>query len=165
MSEEIIETAEEQKAASDEIFDFSGTYNPKIDEKGRFFVPAKFREILDKDGICTITHGFDGCLWLYSKPVWKDVYGNLKKLSDMRESERQLKRFFLGGAKDCELDKQGRVLIPPDLREFAKIDGEICIVGMGNKIEIWSVMQRAQYESKAVISPEAIAESLDSLVL
>ena len=83
----------------------------------------------------------------------------------MRENERQLKRFFLGGAKDCELDKQGRVLIPPDLREFAGIGNEICVIGMGNKIEIWASEKLTSYDEKATTSPEEIAESLESLVL
>lgn len=145
--------------------EFSGTYTPKIDEKGRFFVPAHFREIFDIHGTCTITHGLDGCLWMYTEPVWKDVLGNLTKLSDIREGERNLKRFFVGGAKECELDKQGRVLIPPELRAFAKINDAVCLVGIGNKIEIWSTSEYGRYEDKFEFSPEAIAEGLDTLPL
>lgn len=145
--------------------DFSGTYTPKLDEKGRFIIPAKFREVFDTDGVCTLTHGLDGCLWLYSKPSWQEVFANLSKLSDIREGERKLKRFFIGGAKECELDKQGRILIPPDLRDFAKINGEICLVGIGNKIEIWSAAEFARYDEKTDVSPEVIAENIEFLTL
>ncbi len=160
-AEEITETSEETVQTPD----FSGTYSPKIDEKGRFFVPAKFRENLEKDGVCTITHGLDGCLWLYSKPVWAGVFANLSKLSDTRKGDRYLKRFFLGGAKECELDKQGRVLIPPELREFAGIDGEIQIVGIGNKIEIWAADSWNGYEENDEFDAEFIAENLEDLKL
>ncbi|MDP4117899.1 MAG: division/cell wall cluster transcriptional repressor MraZ [Bacillota bacterium] len=145
--------------------DFSGTYTPKIDEKGRFFVPSKFRELLDKDAVCTITHGLDGCLWLYSKPVWAEVSLNLSRLSDTNRDDRFLKRYFLGGAKECDMDKQGRVLIPPDLREFAKIGGEIQLVGIGNKIEIWASDSWNGYESNDKFDAEYIAENLDNLKL
>ena len=145
--------------------EFSGTYAPKLDEKGRFIIPAKFREVFDADGVCTLTHGLDGCLWLYSKPVWHEVSANLSKLSDIREGERRLKRYFVGGAKDCELDKQGRILIPPELRDFAKIKGEICLVGIGNKIEIWSAAEFTRYDDERDVSPETIAESIDFLTL
>jgi MraZ protein len=168
-SDEIItnteEAVEKNSGQSYVLQDFSGTYTPKLDEKGRFIIPAKFREVFDNDGVCTITHGLDGCLWLYSKPVWTEVLGNLSRLSDIREGERKLKRFFIGGAKDCELDKQGRILIPPDLREFAKIDGEIRLVGIGNKIEIWAASELGRYDEKPDASPESIAENIDFLTL
>ncbi|MBQ3053711.1 MAG: division/cell wall cluster transcriptional repressor MraZ [Clostridia bacterium] len=144
---------------------FSGTYTPKIDEKGRFFIPGKFRDILDNEGTCTITHGLDGCLWLYSQPVWKKVFANLSKLSDTKKGDRYLKRFFLGGAKECELDKQGRVLIPPDLRAFANIEGDIQLVGVGNKIEIWAQDSWTGYGEDDDLDAEYIAENLEELEL
>ena len=168
-SDEILNNEAEISAGSSKqtyvLPDFSGTYTPKLDEKGRFIIPAKFREVFDNDGVCTITHGLDGCLWLYSKPIWTEVLGNLSKLSDIREGERKLKRFFIGGAKDCELDRQGRILIPSDLREFAKIDGEIRLVGIGNKIEIWAAAELGRYDEKPDASPESIAESIEFLTL
>ena len=169
MSEEKNElSASEQTCNNNESisYRFSGTYYPKIDDKGRFFVPAKFREFIDKDGICYITRGFDGCLWMYCKPEWDIVSDHLDKtLSDMRANERKIKRHFLGNSKECETDKQGRILIPPDLRDYAKIKDEITVVGMGNKIEIWSTALHNSYEDEEDISLEEIAEGLEDLRL
>lgn len=145
---------------------FSGTYYPKMDEKGRFFVPAKFREFIDRDGICFITRGFDGCLWMYCKSEWDKVADHLDKtLSDMRANERKIKRHFLGNSKECETDKQGRILIPQDLRDFANIGDSITLVGMGNKIEIWGTETHNGYETVSTVSPETIAEDLIDLRL
>lgn len=114
---------------------FMGEYNHSIDAKGRIIIPAKFRESLGEEFV--ITHGLDGCLFLYPKIEWEVFLDKLKTLPGTKEA-RQLQRYFLAGAASCELDKQGRVLIPTNLREKVALEKDIVFVGVLNKIEIWA---------------------------
>ncbi len=114
---------------------FTGKHSHSIDAKGRIIVPAKFRENLGESFIVTL--GLDGCLCMYSNDEWDLFLEELKKLPGTREA-RQLKRFFMASAEDCEVDKQGRVLIPTELREAAGLVKDVVSVGNLNKVEIWS---------------------------
>ncbi len=114
---------------------FSGKHSHSIDAKGRIIVPAKFREKLGEQFIITL--GLDGCLCMYSMDEWDLFLEELKKLPGTREA-RQLKRYFMASAEDCEVDKQGRVLLPPELRKEAGIVKDVVSVGNLNKVEIWS---------------------------
>ncbi|HHT97048.1 MAG TPA: division/cell wall cluster transcriptional repressor MraZ [Clostridiales bacterium] len=114
---------------------FMGEYNHSIDIKGRIIVPAKFREDLSEEFVITL--GLDGCLFLYPENEWKEFISNLKTLPGTKEA-RQLQRYFMAGAATCEVDKQGRMLIPALLREKADLEKDVIFVGVLNKIEIWS---------------------------
>ena len=114
---------------------FMGTYDHSIDTKGRVIVPAKFREALGDSFVVTL--GLDGCLFVYPEEEWGDFVKQLKELPGSKEA-RKLQRYFMAGAAPCDVDKQGRVLIPAQLREKAGLEKDIDFVGVMSKIEIWS---------------------------
>lgn len=113
---------------------FMGEYNHTIDAKGRIIVPSKFREALGEEFVVTL--GLDGCLFLYPNEEWQSFVTQLKALPGNKEA-RQLQRYFMAGAATCEVDKQGRILIPAKLREQASLHKDIVFVGVLHKIEIW----------------------------
>lgn len=115
---------------------FMGEYNHTIDAKGRLIVPAKFREILGDNFI--VTKGLDGCLFVYPNDEWTRFEEKLKSLPLTNKNARQFTRFFLAGAAACEVDKQGRILLPQVLREFASLEKDVVLVGVASRIEIWS---------------------------
>ncbi len=114
---------------------FMGEYNHTIDAKGRIIIPSKFREALGDEFV--VTQGLDGCLFVYPNEEWTGFVTQLKNLPGSKEA-RQLQRYFMAGAADCEVDKQGRILIPGKLREQAGLEKDIVFVGVLSKIEIWS---------------------------
>lgn len=114
---------------------FMGTYDHSIDAKGRVIVPAKFREALGDSFV--VTFGLDGCLFVYPEEEWEDFVKQLKELPGSKEA-RKLQRYFMAGAAPCDVDRQGRVLIPSNLRDKAGLDKDIVFVGVMSKIEIWS---------------------------
>lgn len=114
---------------------FMGEYNHTIDAKGRVIVPAKFREALGEEFVVTL--GLDGCLFVYPDDEWQEFVAKLKDLPGNKDA-RQLQRYFMAGAAACEVDKQGRILIPTKLRNHAQLEKEIVFVGVVGKIEIWS---------------------------
>ena len=116
-------------------FMFMGEYNHSIDGKGRIIIPSKFRETLGDEFV--VTQGLDGCLFVYPNDEWMNFVNQLKSLPGTKEA-RQLQRYFMAGAASCEVDKQGRILIPTKLREQAALEKDIVFVGVLNKIEIWS---------------------------
>lgn len=114
---------------------FMGEYYHTIDEKGRIIVPSKFRESLGDSFV--VTQGLDGCLFVYTNEEWECFVAGLKTLPGNKEA-RQLQRYFMAGAVECELDKQGRILLPTKLRQSAGLEKEVVFVGVLSKIEIWS---------------------------
>lgn len=114
---------------------FTGEYEHSIDNKGRIIVPAKYREELGEE--FTVTLGLDGCLFVYPKKEWESFVEKLKNLPGNKEG-RQLQRYFLAGAAACEMDKQGRILIPQKLRDAAGLTKDIVFVGVITKLELWS---------------------------
>ncbi len=114
---------------------FMGEYNHTIDAKGRIIIPSKFREALGDNFVVTL--GLDGCLFVYPNEEWMNFVAQLKSLPGSKEA-RQMQRYFMAGAADCEVDKQGRILIPNKLREQAGLEKDIVFVGVLSKIEIWS---------------------------
>ena len=138
---------------------FMGEYNHTIDAKGRLIVPAKFREILGDNFI--VTKGLDGCLFVYPNDEWTRFEEKLKSLPLTNKNARQFTRFFLAGAAACEVDKQGRILIPPVLREYARLDGEAHIIGMDTNLEIWNT--ELWNEENAKYTPESIADIMEEL--
>jgi len=115
---------------------FMGEYNHTIDAKGRLIIPSKFREVLGDNFV--VTKGLDGCLFVYDNTEWAAFEEKLKALPLMNKESRKFVRFFLAGAAGVEMDKQGRILIPSVLREFAALDKDVVLAGVGGHIEIWS---------------------------
>ncbi len=115
---------------------FKSEYNHTLDPKGRLIVPSKFREELGDSFV--VTKGLDGCLLIYPNATWSVFEEKLRTLPQTKKEVRTLVRYFLAGAADCEVDKQGRILIPGNLRDFASIEKDVVFVGVGEKIEIWS---------------------------
>lgn len=115
---------------------FMGEYNHTVDAKGRLIVPSKFRDQLGDEFV--MTRGLDGCIFVYSSEEWKNTAAKFCEAPQFSKNIRQFKRFFITGAVECQVDKQGRALIPPHLREHAGIEKEIVSAGVVNHIEIWS---------------------------
>lgn len=115
---------------------FMGEYNHTVDTKGRLIIPAKFRESLGDEFV--VTKGLDGCLFIYSQEEWKNIEEKFRNTPLTTRDARKFSRFFFAGAATCELDKQGRILIPAVLREFAGLEKDVVLAGVFNKIEIWS---------------------------
>lgn len=126
---------------------FRGANNINLDEKGRLAVPAKYRQELVEscEGklIMTVDH-IDPCLLLYPIHEWFVIEEKLAKLPSLNKPARILKRLLMGYATDVNMDKNGRLLIPPPLREFAKLDKQIVLIGQGSKFEIWDEARWAQ---------------------
>lgn len=140
---------------------FMGEYNHTIDTKGRLTIPSKFREVLEDDFV--VTKGLDGCLFVYDNTEWSAFEEKLKALPLMDKGARKFVRFFLAGAASVEVDKQGRILIPSVLREFADLDKEVVLVGVGGRIEIWS--KERWEETSEYDDMEDIAEHMSELGL
>lgn len=115
---------------------FMGEYNHTVDAKGRLIVPSKFREQLGDEFV--VTKGLDGCLFVYPNEEWKNIEDKFRNVPLTTKDARKFSRFFFAGAASCEVDKQGRILIPNVLREFAELQKDVVSVGVLNRIEIWS---------------------------
>ncbi len=113
---------------------FTGEYNHSIDAKGRVIVPAKFRELLGDEFV--VTKGLDGCLFAYPTSEWEGIEEKFRTLPSNAQTRRFM-RFFFAGAASCEVDKQGRILIPTNLREHAGLQKDIVSAGVLNRVEIW----------------------------
>lgn len=115
---------------------FMSEYNHTLDTKGRLIIPAKFRETLGEEFV--ISKGMDGCLFVYAGDDWNAFEQKLTSLPLINKEARQFARFFLAGAATVEVDKQGRILLPAHLREFAGLEKDVVLVGVGSRVEIWS---------------------------
>lgn len=115
---------------------FMGEYNHSIDQKGRLIVPSKFREQLGNEFV--VTKGLDGCLFVYSNEEWQRIEDKFREIPLTTKDARKFSRFFFAGAATCEVDKQGRILLPSNLREYAAIEKEVVSVGVLSRVEIWS---------------------------
>lgn len=137
---------------------FMGEYEHNIDEKGRMIIPAKFRDELGSTFV--LTRGLDQCIFGYPLEEWKVLENKLKSLPFTKKDARAFTRFFFSGATECQLDKQGRVNIAPTLRKYAQLEKECTIIGVSNRIEIWSTALWEKYYSDSEDSFGEIAESL-----
>ena len=138
-----------------------GEYEHTIDSKGRLIMPAKLREDMGDKFI--ITKGLDGCLFGFSQTEWNNFEEKLKTLPLTNKNARDFVRFFLSGAMECEVDKQGRFLISSNLREYATLEKETMITGVGTRIEIWNRDKWKKYNSEENISADQIAENMANL--
>jgi MraZ protein len=137
---------------------FMGEYHHSIDNKGRVIVPSKFRDDLGEMFI--ITRGLDQCLFGYPLSEWKLLEEKLKSLPLTKKDARAFTRFFFSGATESELDKQGRINIPGPLMQYAKLEKECVILGVSNRIEIWSKQIWEDYFSQSEESFAVIAENM-----
>ena len=140
---------------------FMGEYSHTIDTKGRLIIPSKFREELGETFV--VTKGLDGCLCVFSDEEWKAFEIKLKSLPLTNKNARQFARFFVAGATPCELDKQGRILLPATLREFAGLEKDVVLTGMLNRIEIWSKEKWNENNSLDDVAMDEIAEQMTDL--
>jgi len=140
---------------------FIGEYQHSLDNKGRIIIPSKFREELGD--VFIMTKGLDNCLFVYPKDEWKVLEDKLKLLPLTRKDARAFVRFFFAGATECELDKQGRILVPSNLREHSKLVKDAVIIGVSNRVEVWSKEQWDLYNDDDDLSYENIAEKMAEL--
>jgi MraZ protein len=137
---------------------FMGEFEHSLDAKGRLTVPVKFRDGLGDAFV--VTRGLDQCLFVYPTSEWQILESKLKALPMTRSDARSFVRFFFSGACECELDKQGRILLPPKLRDYAKLEKDCTLIGVSNRVEIWDTSVWSTYADEAEDSFADIAEKL-----
>ncbi len=138
-----------------------GEFEHSIDTKGRLVLPAKIKDDLGKEFI--VTKGLDGCLFGYSLEEWNKFEEKLKTLPLTNKITRDFVRFFLSGAVEEETDKQGRFLLPANLREYASLTKDAVIIGVGTRIEIWDKKKWNEYNSEENLSVDKIAEKMTEI--
>ena len=136
-----------------------GEYEHTIDAKGRISMPAKLRK--DMGETFVLTKGLDGCLFAFSQNEWMNFETKLKALPLSDKNARNFVRFFVAGATECEIDKQGRFLIPANLRDSATLEKDAVIIGVGTRLEIWNKEIWGQKDEE--ISADEIAENMTML--
>ena len=136
-----------------------GEYEHTLDAKGRISMPAKLRK--DMGETFVVTKGLDGCLFAFSREEWMNFETKLKSLPLSDKNARNFVRFFLAGATECEIDKQGRFLIPANLRLSAKLEKDAVIIGVGTRLEIWNKEDWTAKDDE--ISADEIAENMTEL--
>lgn len=140
---------------------FTGEYKHGVDAKNRLSIPAKFREKLGEHFY--ITKGLDHCLFVFSLDEWSIFEAKLKDLPLSNKKARMFARSFFAGATECELDKQGRVLLPQTLREHANIEKDVYINGAGSRIEIWDASTWESYNDFMTANMDDLAEDMEEL--
>ena len=148
---------------------FRGVSPINVDAKGRMAMPAKYRERLNElcEGRLVLTVDFDRCLMLFPEGEWDQLERKLVRLPSLNPRARRLQRLLLGYATECELDGNGRILLPAVLREYAELDKRIVLVGQGNKFEIWNEEvwngNRDEWLAAEAAGEDALPEELESL--
>ena len=137
---------------------FMGEYHHNIDDKNRLIIPSKFRDELGEEFI--ITRGIDACLFVYSKSNWQKIVDKLETLPFTKKDARNFNRFFLSGATAVELDKQGRAGISQTLTNYAALDKECVVIGVGDRLEIWAKENWDNFYNSAKDNMSDIAENL-----
>jgi MraZ protein len=142
---------------------FTGEYFHTFDSKGRVIIPAKFREELGESFF--LGKGFDNCLFVYPNSEWEVFLDELKKLSVLSNEQRKFTRKLLSGFIECSMDKQGRILLPPNLREYSRLKDEAVVIGVLNRIEIWNKKDWDKYSDDENMDFEDMAEKMTELGL
>lgn len=137
---------------------FMGEYHHNIDEKGRLIMPSKFRNDLGETFV--VTRGIDSCLFVYPMETWNNLTSKLNELSFTKKDVRSFQRFFLSGATICEFDKQGRINITSPLADYAKLNKECVVIGVNDRIEIWSKDNFDKFLDENIDNVSDIAERL-----
>lgn len=140
---------------------FIGEYKHSIDEKGRLIVPVKFREKLGDNFY--ITKGFDQCLFVYPEEEWNKFIEKLDNNPMKKKDARRIQRFFIASANECNLDKQGRILIGSHLRQYSEIEKEVILIGVSNRIEVWSKEKWDEYNADEDFDISELAEEMEDL--
>jgi MraZ protein len=140
---------------------FNGEYNHTLDTKGRLIIPTRFRDDLGEE--LKVTRGLDGCLFAFPLGEWETFEEKLRSLPLTQSNARRFTRFFVAGAMNCELDRQGRILLPQSLREFAGLDKDVVVTGMINRVEIWDKQRWTDYNASG--NMDDIAEQMSELGL
>ncbi len=141
---------------------FIGEYSHNLDAKGRIIIPSRFRDELHASFI--LTRGLDGCLTIYSLEQWNKIFEQINKLPTTKKAVRQYTRVLTSNACDCQLDNQGRILIPNNLAAPVGIKKECVIVGANDHIEIWDKQTWENYFEEANESFEEVAENISDLL-
>jgi MraZ protein len=141
---------------------FYGEYVHSIDRKGRIILPAKFREVSKANFIekFFVTRGLDKCLFMFSEEEWRLQEGKFKAISFTKQEARTFNRLYFSGAIEIVPDRQGRILLPQYLKDFAEIKKDVVIVGVSNRVEIWSKEKWQAFYGNSRSSFEEIAEKL-----
>lgn len=137
---------------------FMGEFQHNIDAKGRLIMPSKFREELGEKFV--VTRGMDGCLFGYPQSEWAILEQKLKELPLAKKETRAFVRFFYSAATECEIDKQGRINLPPSLRTHAGLEKSCVVIGVSNRIEIWSEDRWSDFATEAEENFDEIAETM-----
>lgn len=137
---------------------FIGEYTHSIDGKGRLAIPSKFRSGLKMGAV--VTKGIDQCLFLYPMAEWDKLAQKIAELPVSGEKSRVFARFMLSGAMEVEFDRQGRILLPGYLRQYAKLKEQAVIIGLFNRLEIWDEKEWEAYKEKHADKTQAVAEEL-----
>ena len=135
-----------------------GEYQHNVDAKGRLIIPSKFREHLEDSFV--LTRGLDNCIFGYPMNEWRKLEEKLKELPVTKKDARAFTRFFFSGASEVEIDKQGRINIPNNLRSYAKMDKECIVLGVSNRLEIWAKDAWENYYEGSEDSFNDIAENM-----
>ena len=141
---------------------FYGEFEHSIDRKGRLILPAKFREVAKNQFVekFFITRGLDKCLFMFSEEEWRSQENKFKTMSFTKQQTRTFNRLLFSGAVEVSFDKQGRILVPQYLKDFAEIKRDVMIVGVSNRIEIWAKDKWHDFYANSRQSFEEIAEKL-----
>ena len=141
---------------------FYGEYEHSLDKKGRVILPARFRDSFREYDIkrLFVTRGLDKCLFLFTETEWKPQESKFRTMSFTRSDSRKFNRLFFSGASAVECDKQGRVLLPKYLKDFADIKRDVMVIGVSNRIEIWAKELWYEYYNSSKESFEEVAEKL-----
>ncbi len=141
---------------------FYGEFEHSIDRKGRLIIPSKFREVFKEHYIekFYVTRGLDGCLFVFTEAEWKNQEINFKIMSFTKAESRKFNRLYFSGACELACDKQGRILVPQYLKDYAGIKKDVMIIGISNRIEIWSKDRWHEFYKNTKDSFEDIAEKL-----
>jgi len=134
-----------------------GEYQHTLDAKGRLFIPAKLREQLGDSFV--MTKGLDDCLFVYPQEAWEELEQKIRQLP--MSKSRSLQRFFLSSAADVTVDRQGRIVIPPVLRSYAKLERDVVVIGVGERAELWDARRWNAYTDD--LDSESIAQAMEEL--
>jgi MraZ protein len=138
---------------------FLGTYSPRLDDKGRLILPAKFREQLEAGMV--VTRGQDRCLYVFPSSEFERLADQLRQAPVTSKQVRDYLRVFLSGASDEAMDRQGRVTIPSTLRTYAGLDRECAVIGAGQRVEIWDMQAWERYLTE---QEESFADQAEEVV-
>lgn len=140
---------------------FLGEFAHTLDDKGRLIIPARFRDELGARFV--VTRGLDRCLFVYPSGEWSALAEKLGRLPLAKADARAFARLLFSGATECELDKQGRIVLPPSLRQYANIGRDAVVIGVSNRVEVWAAEEWQKYATASTEAYEAIAEKIVDL--